>query len=105
MQNKEFMLPTSLKPYFAASLPLLLCAALFSCGDVVTRTLYFRSYGTDGAEGAIATYDISLTVFCIIHVGYVVVTWLLFCCSCALFTAGLILLFISVGVFYANRLF
>jgi len=105
LQNKEFLLPSSLKPYFAASLALLLCAAFFSCGAVVTRTLDFRLTARKVRKDAKSTYDKPLTVFWIGPDGYGRATWRLFWGSCATFTAGVILLFISVGIFYANRLF
>lgn len=105
LQNKEFVLSAILKPYFAASLALLLSAAFLSCGSVVTRTLDFRLTARKVRKSTKPTYDKSLTIFFVGAEGYGGATWRLFWSSCIAFTAGVFLLVVSVGSTYADRLF
>lgn len=105
LQNKEFLLPASLKPFFAASLALLLAAAFLSCGAVVTRTLDFRLTARKVRKDTKPSYDRPLTIFRVGPDGYGRATWRLFWSSCLAFVAGVILLSVSVGGAYADRLF
>ena len=105
LQNKEFLLPSPLKPYYAASLALLLCAAFLSCAAVVTRTLDFRLTARKVRKDTKPTYDKPLTIFWASADGYGRATWCLFWGSCVTFTVGVVLLVVSVGSTYADRLF
>lgn len=105
LQNKEFVLSGILKPYFAASLALLLGAAFLSCGAVVTRTLDFRLTARKVRKSTKPTYDKSLTIFFVGPEGYGGATWRLFWSSCIAFTGGVFLLVVAVGSTYADRLF
>jgi hypothetical protein len=105
LQNKEFLLPACLKHYFAFSLVLLLCAAFLSCSAVVTRTLDFRLTARKVRKVTKPDYDKPHTILCIGPDGYGHATWVLFWSGCLTFTVGVVLLVISVGSTYADRLF
>ena len=105
LQNKEFLLPAVLRPCFAASLALLLCAAFLSCAAVVTRTLDFRLTARKVRKDTKPTYDKPLTIFRASADDYGSATWRLFWSSCVTFTLGVVLLVASVGGAYADRLF
>lgn len=105
LQNKEFLLPPAFRPYFAASLALLLCAAFLSCAAVVTRTLDFRLTARKVRKDSKPTYDMPLTIFRAGPDAYGRATWRLFWSGCATFILGVALLVVSVGIAYADRLF
>lgn len=105
LQNKEFLLPAALKPYYALSLALLLCAAFLSCASVVTRTLDFRLTARKVRKDTKPPYDKPLTIFWADADDYGRATWRLFWGSCIAFTVGVVLLVVSVGSTYADRLF
>ena len=103
LQNKEFLLTTP-KCIFSASLLLLLIAALLSCRAVITRLLDFRLTARKVRKDMKPTYDKPLTIFWLGSDGYGRATWGLFCGSCLTFLLGVVLLVVSIGVAYADRL-
>ena len=103
LQKNEFLL-TAPKCIFSASLLLLLIAALLSCGAVITRLLDFRLTARKVRKDMKPTYDKPLTIFSLGPDGYGRATWGLFWGSCLTFLVGVILLVVSIGVAYADRL-
>ena len=103
LQNKEFLL-TAPKCIFSASLLILLIAALLSCGAVITRLLDFRLTARKVRKDMKPTYDKPLTIFGLDPDGYGRATWGLFWGSCLTFLLGVVLLVVSIGVAYADRL-
>lgn len=103
LQKNEFLL-TAPKYIFSASLLLLLIAALLSCGAVITRLLDFRLTARKVRKDVKPTYDKPLTIFWLGPEGYGHATWGLFWSSCLTFLIGVVLLVVSIGVAYADRL-
>ena len=103
LQKSEFLL-TAPKCVFAASLLLLLIAALLSCGTVITRLLDFRLTARKVRKDMKPTYDKPLTIFWLGPDDYSRATWGLFWGSCLTFLVGVVLLVVSIGVAYADRL-
>ena len=104
LQNKEFLLAVQFKYVFAASLLLLLIAALLSCGAVITRLLDFRLTARKVRKATKQTYDKPLNIFGLGPDCYGRATWGLFWASCLMFVVGMVLLVLSVGVTFADRL-
>ena len=104
LQNKEFLLTAPFKYVFAASLLLLLIAALLSCGAVITRLLDFRLTARKVRKDTKPTNDKPLTIFWVGPDGYGRATWGLFWTSCLTFAVGMVLLVVSIGAGYADRL-
>src|ERR1700682_4371734 len=104
LQSKEFVLTAPFKGVFAASLLLLLIAALLSCGAVITRLLDFRLTARKVRKDTKPTYDKPLTIFWLGPDDYGRATWGLFWTSCFTFAVGVVLLVVSIGAAYAARL-
>lgn len=104
LQNKEFLLTAPFKCVFAATLLLLLIAALLSCGAVITRVLDFRLTARKVRKNMKPTYDKPLTIFWLSSDCYGRATWGLFWASCFIFAVGVVLLVVSIGAAYADRL-
>jgi ABC-type dipeptide/oligopeptide/nickel transport system permease subunit len=103
LQKNEFLL-TAPKCVFVVSLLLLLIAALLSCGAVITRLLDFRLTARKVRKDMKPNYDKPLTIFWLGPDGYGRATWGLFWGSCLTFLVGVVLLVVSIGVAYADRL-
>ena len=104
LQNTAFQSSTHFKYVFTASLLFLFIAAFLSCAAVITRLLDFRLTARKVRKRAEKNYDKPLTMFWIGPDAYGRATWGLFWTSCVLFAVGSILLVISVGGVYADRL-
>lgn len=103
LQKNEFLLVAP-KCVFVASLLLLLIAVLLSCGTVITRLLDFRLTARKVRKDMKPNYDKPLTIFWLGPDGYGRATWGFFWCSCLTFLVGMVLLVVSIGVAYADRL-
>jgi hypothetical protein len=104
LQNKEFLLSPPYKCVFALSLVLLLVAAFLSCGAVIARLLDFRLTAREVRKAQRPDYKKSLTLFRVDSEAYGHATWVLFWSSCVSFVLGAVLLVMSIGVAYADRL-
>lgn len=104
LQNKDFPLSPSLHLWFAGSLLLLLCAAFFSCGAVVTRTLDFRLTARKVRKDTSLDYANSLTIFGVGPDSYGRASWRLFWASCLALSSGVAILVVCVCNAYAPRL-
>ena len=105
LRSKYFPLCAPLKYLFSASLLLLFLAAFLSCGAVITRLLDFRLTARKVRKDMKPDYDKPLTIFWLGRDAYGQVTWVLFWGSCLLFAVGAVLLVVSVGGTYADRLY
>lgn len=103
LQNNEFLLNAP-KCIFPASLLFLLITALLSCMAIITRLLDFRLTARKVRKDLKLTYDRPLTIFWLGPESYGRATWGLFWISCFTFLLGVVLLVVSIGVAYANRL-
>lgn len=104
LQNRRFTPEGATKLAFALSFPLLLLAALLSCAAVISRTLDFRLTARKVRKDQDEGYSRSLKLFQLGPDAYGCITWSAFWCSCVAFLAGVILLVISIGATYADRL-
>lgn len=104
LQKKEFLLIAPFKCIFAAALLLLLITVLLSCAVVITRLLDFRLTSRKVRKDTKPTYDKSLTIFWLSPDAYGRATWGLFWASCFTFAVGVVLLVVSIGAAYADRL-
>ena len=104
LQKEQLCLTASFKYIFAISLLLLFIAVALSCSAVITRVLDFRLTARKVRKDMRPTYNKPLTIFGFDSDFYGQATWGLFWGSCITFAVGGILLFVSIGVEYANRL-
>ena len=104
LQNKQFQLNAPFKCIFAASLLFLSVGAFLSCMAVITRLLDFRLTARKVRKDTHPNYDKPLSIFWLDKDAYGRATWRLFWTSCLLFAVGSILLVVSIGAAYANRL-
>ena len=104
LQNKEFLPTPPFKCAFASSMILLLVAALFSCGAVITRLLDFRLTARKVRKDSKSDYKRSLSILWLGPGAYGCITWWLFWLSCLSFVVGVALLCLSIGATYADRL-
>lgn len=103
LQNNEFVLEPPYKCIFAVSLLLLLIAAFLSCAAVITRLLDFRLTARKVRKKQLPEYNKSLTLFGFDSEAFGRATWRLFWSSCTLFTLGVILVVVCIGVAYSDR--
>jgi hypothetical protein len=103
LQNKDFYLSQPYNCIFAVSLILLLIAAFFSCGAVITRLLDFRLTAREVRKKQRPEYNKPLTIFGSGSEDYSHATWRLFWSSCAAFALGAILLVVTIGVAYGDK--
>lgn len=101
LQNAEFVPPGTFRVVFAWSFPLLLLAAVSSCGAVVSRLLDFRLTARKIRKKQNPDYSRSLTLFWLGPEKYSRLTWFLFWLGCLAFLAGVVLLFTSIWAAYA----
>ncbi len=104
LQSEKFVLTGWWKCAFASSQLFFIIAAFLSCAAVITRTLDFRLTARKARKKQKDEYDKSLKIFGCDSDGYGRATWRLFWPSCISFTLGAVLLIVSVGVAYADRL-
>lgn len=102
--NENFMPSALIKCTFAWSPLLLLLAVLFSCGAVITRLLDFRLTARKVRKDRNPSYEKALTIFWLGPDAYSCATWGLFWSACIIFTLGAVLLVVSIGSTYADRL-
>lgn len=104
LQNEEFLLSAPFRCAFAASLLLLFIAVFLSFGAVITRLLDFRLTARKVRKDTKPNYDKPLTIFWLGPDAYGRATWGLFWASCLSFAVGVVLLVVSIGTAYADRL-
>jgi hypothetical protein len=104
LQNKEFPLSAPFKCIFAVSLLLFFVAAFLSCAAIITRLLDFRLTARKVRKDTKPGYDKPLTMFWLSPDAYGRATWGLFWTSCLSFAVGAVLLVVSIGAAYADRL-
>ncbi len=107
LQREEFthLLSARFRYAFGAALLLLFVAAFLSVGAVITRLLDFKLTARKVRKDRIPGYDKSLTICCFGPDAYGRLTWCFFGVSCLLFGGGAVLLALSIGAAYADRLF
>jgi hypothetical protein len=103
IQNREFLLNPAHKCAFGLSLLLLLVAAFFSCGAVITRMLDFKLTARQVRKKQYPDYKKSLKFFGSDSEAYGRATWRLFWSGCVSFALGAVLLVVCIGVAYADR--
>jgi hypothetical protein len=104
LQNEKFPLTGWWKCTFMLSQLFFVIASFLSCAALITRTLDFRLTARKARKNQQADYDRPLTIFCCDSEGYGRATWRLFWPSCGALAAGAVLLILSIGVAYADRL-
>lgn len=104
IQNKEFVPIGAFKVIFAWSFPFFLLAALFSFFAVVSRMMDFRLTARKVRQDKKPTYSRPLKIFWLGSDAYGRITWVLFWFSCIALVIGIVSLFASVWITYANPL-
>ena len=104
LRQTNLLLSAPFNICFAVSLFLLIITVFLSCGSVITRTLDFRLTARKVRLDIKSDYNKPLKIFWLGREGYGRATWGLFWCSCFTFTAGVVLLVISISAAYADRL-
>jgi hypothetical protein len=104
LQNKDFTPGGNIKLAFALSFPLLLLAAFFSSGAVISRTLDFRLTARKVRKDQNSNYARKLTWFGLGADCYGCISWFLFWFSCLALFAGVTLLVVSIAATYRGRL-
>jgi hypothetical protein len=99
-----FLLSASFKCAFAVALLLLFIAVLLSCVAVITRLLDFRLTARKVRKDTKLDYNKPLTMFWLGREAYGRITWGLFWAGCLSFAVGAVLLVVSIGAAYADRL-
>jgi hypothetical protein len=104
IQNDKFMPSAFFKCVFAVSLLLLLLAAFFSTSAIITRLLDFRLTARKIRKNERPDYDKPLTIFWLGPNAYGRATWGFFWSACISCMFGVLLLTLSIGTTYLDRL-
>ena len=104
LQNKEFNPTGSFKCAFALALLFLLLTAFLSCAAIITRLLDFRLTARKLRKDKKPDYNKPLTILGRGPDSYGRASWGLFWLACISFALGALLLVITIGGTYADRL-
>ena len=104
LQDEKFMLTGWWKSVFSFSQLLFAVAAFLSCGAIITRLLDFRLTARSVRPSSGSSGESSLTIFGCDSDGYGRATWRLFWPSCFALLLASVLLIVSVGIAYSEKL-